>query len=147
MEIIEIVEVKKYSEEVIDSFQNLLPQLSVNYKSFDRSNLEAIVKSESTRLFVACDSTSLNKIVGTYTLVIIKIPMGTIIRIEDVVVGDERRGEGIGKKMMQHAIDIVKSIGVNKIELTSHPSRIEANKLYQSLGFTKIDTNVYRYKI
>jgi ribosomal protein S18 acetylase RimI-like enzyme len=69
------------------------------------------------------------------------------MRIEDVVVDEKRRGEGIGKKMMIHAIEYAKKTGVTKIELTSHPSRVEANKLYRSLEFSLIETNVYRLTI
>jgi len=144
---IEIVEVVKTSKNILDSLQKLLPQLTKNYKSFDQNNLEEILGSDCTRLFIARDQLSENHIVGTYTLVIFQIPTGSTMRIEDVVVDEKYRGRGIGKKMMHHAINIAKSTGAAKIELTSHPPRIEANKLYQSLGFRKIETNVYRYEI
>ena len=143
---IEIVEVETSSKEIVDALQKLLPQLSSNYKTFDYLDLEEIVRSDSTRLFIALDSASENQIIGTYTLVFFRTPLSKIIRIEDVIVDKNRRGQGIGKWMMNHAIAYAIKIGVSKIELTSHPLRIEANKLYQSLGFKKIDTNVYQYK-
>ncbi|MBA2537612.1 MAG: GNAT family N-acetyltransferase, partial [Actinobacteria bacterium] len=31
------------------------------------------------------------------------------------------------------------------VELTSHPSREAANRLYERLGFERRKTNVYRY--
>ncbi len=144
---IQIIEVKKTSAKILTSLQHLLPQLTADFKSFDMSNLEEIVDSDSTLLFIAIDLSSEDQIVGTYTLVSFRIPTGYTIRIEDVIVDEKRRGEGIGKKMMHHAINFVKNTGATKIELTSHKSRIEANKLYLSLGFKKIETNVYRYKI
>ena len=143
---IEIVEVKEESPEILTTLQNLLPQLTSSFKSFEMSDLKEIVDSKIVHLYIAIDRLSTDQIVGTYTSVIFRIPTGNTIRIEDVIVDENRRGEGIGKKMIQHAVDIAKSAGVNKIELTTHEWRIEANKLYQSLGFTKIDTNVYRYK-
>lgn len=144
---IKIVEVEKISKNILESLQKLLPQLSTNYKSFDHNDLGEILNADSTRLFIACDSAAENEIVGTYTLVIFRIPTSKTIRIEDVIVDEKRRGKGIGKAMMNHAMKFAKNAGIDKIELTSHPSRIEANKLYQSLGFTKIDTNVYRIRI
>jgi ribosomal protein S18 acetylase RimI-like enzyme len=105
------------------------------------------LNSGSTRLFVALDLTSGKEIVGTYTLVIFRIPTGKILRIEDVIVDEKNRGKGIGRFMMKHAINFAKKEVITKIELTSHPSRFEANKLYQSLGFAKIDTNVYCLRI
>ena len=144
---IKILEVDKASVGILKSMKKLLPQLTTNYKSFDQNNLEEIVKSEATRLFVAHDLTSNKEIVGTYTMVIFRIPTGNIMRIEDVIVDEERRGEGIGKKLMIHAIDYAKKSAVTKIELSSHPSRVAANKLYRSLDFQRIETNVYRYMI
>jgi ribosomal protein S18 acetylase RimI-like enzyme len=131
----------------VTSLQYLLPQLTTHYKSFDLNDLQEIVDSDSTLLFIAIDLSSEDQIVWTYTLVSFRIPTGYTIRIEDVIVDENRREEGIGKKMMHHAINFAKNTGATKIELTSHKSRIEANKLYLSLGFKKIETNVYRYKI
>jgi GNAT superfamily N-acetyltransferase len=142
-----IVEVEKSSKKILESLQKLLPQLTINYKSFDKNNLEEIVRSESTRLFIAADPASGNEVIGSYSLVIFRIPSGNCVRIEDVIVDENRRGQGIGKQLMNHAIAYAKNTGINKIELTSAPSRIEANKLYQTLGFTQIETNVYRLNI
>jgi ribosomal protein S18 acetylase RimI-like enzyme len=147
MDSMKIVEVEKVSTNIVDALQKLLPQLTTKYKSFDRSNLAEILNSGSTRLFVALDLTSGKEIVGTYTLVIFRIPTGKILRIEDVIVDEKNRGKGIGRFMMKHAINFAKKEVITKIELTSHPSRFEANKLYQSLGFAKIDTNVYCLRI
>jgi len=133
--------------EIVSALKHLLPQLTKNFKSFHLNELKEIVESDSTRLFIAVDRSSGDEIVGTYTFVMFRIPTGKILRIEDVIVDERRRGKGIGKLMMNHAIILAKNEGSIKIELTSHPSRVEANKLYKSLDFTKIDTNVYRLKI
>jgi ribosomal protein S18 acetylase RimI-like enzyme len=143
---IEIVEVKKPSTNVIHALQRLLPQLTTNYKSFDRHDLEEILDCDNTRLFIAIDRDSENQIVGTYSLVIFRISTGKIIRIEDVIVDESRRGEGLGRTMMNHALQFAKNTGYDKIELYSHPTRIAANKLYQSMDFKIMKANVYRYK-
>ena len=36
---------------------------------------------------------------------------------------------------------------VDKLMLTSHPSRIAANNLYRSIGFEQYETNMYRLKL
>jgi len=146
MDTINIVEVDRASKNIFESLKKLLPQLTTNFKPFDHEYLEEIVGSDSTRLFIAQDSVSDNYIVGTYAMVIFYIPTGSIARIEDVIVDELYRGKGIGRMMMEHAINYIKKRGITKIELTSHPSRIAANSLYQTLGFTRIETNVYRYK-
>jgi len=78
--------------------------------------------------------------IGTYD-----IPSGTKVWIEDVVVDESHRGEGIGRQLTLFAIDFAKSKGYKTLELTSRPSRIAANQLYRTLGFTLRETNVYRY--
>jgi ribosomal protein S18 acetylase RimI-like enzyme len=82
-----------------------------------------------------------------FTLATCRIPSGLKIWIEDVVVDEAHRGEGLGRKMMLHAIEYCKTLGAKTIELTSRPARIEANRLYQKLGFIQYETNVYKYQL
>jgi len=81
------------------------------------------------------------------TLTTYNIPTGTKFLIEDVVIDETQRGKGFGKELMLHAIRFAESIGAKTIDLTSRPYRIAANQLYQDLGFTRRDTNVYRYQV
>lgn len=64
--------------------------------------------------------------------------------LEDVVVDSDYRGKGIGRELTQKLIGIAKKRKARYIDLTSKPVRIAANKLYQSLGFKKRETNCYR---
>ena len=45
---------------------------------------------------------------------------------------------------MKHAIEYAQECGALCIDLTSRPSRMEANEMYQKMGFEKRETNVYR---
>jgi ribosomal protein S18 acetylase RimI-like enzyme len=71
-------------------------------------------------------------------------PTGGKAWIEDVVVDENFRGQGLSKLLVLHAIEFVKSQHIPLLMLTSNPSRIAANKLYQSMGFERKETNVYR---
>jgi ribosomal protein S18 acetylase RimI-like enzyme len=44
------------------------------------------------------------------------------------------------------ALDLARQQGARSIDLTSRASRVEANRLYQQLGFQLRDSNVYRYR-
>ena len=44
-------------------------------------------------------------------------------------------GQGLSKQLVTHAVRFVKEQGIPLIMLTSNPTRIAANKLYQKLGF------------
>lgn len=137
-----ISEVDKVNDYVLNAIENLIPQLSSTSKIPSKTDLETIVNSNSTYLFIAEEN---NNILGALTLVFNKIPTGEKAWIEDVVVDKLARGKGVGKSLTQFAIDYAISKGVTKIDLTSSPERIAANKLYQKLGFKKRTTNVYRY--
>jgi len=57
--------------------------------------------------------------------------------IEDVVVDEKHRGGGIGKEMMQYAMDICKQNFCYKVCLSSNLKRDSAHRFYESLGFLK----------
>ena len=83
-------------------------------------------------------------LVGMATLLINRIPTGTIGLVEDVVVTEKYQGKGAGKKLMQYLIQVAKERNLKQLDLTSRRSRTEANRLYQKLGFDYRETNNYR---
>jgi ribosomal protein S18 acetylase RimI-like enzyme len=126
-------------QKVIHHFIDLL--VSTPY-ALSQETLMALVASENSHLFLAYDDSE--NIVGMLTVGIYYSPTGKKAWIEDVVVDDIYRGQGIGEKLMQHAIEFVKIKDVSLLMLTSHPSRIAANKLYPRVGFNIRETNVYK---
>jgi ribosomal protein S18 acetylase RimI-like enzyme len=137
-----IKELKSVNDDILEAFKNLIPLLAPTSALPTRKDLETIINSGSTKLFIAEEG---DDIIGTLTLVFNKIPTGEKAWIEDVVVSKNIRGKGVGKSLTQFAIDYALNKGVKKIDLTSSPERIAANNLYQKLGFRKRETNVYRY--
>lgn len=129
------------TDQVVAAFRKLIPQLAPDCALPTKQDIEAIVNSGTTVLFIAEED---QNILGTLSLVFTKIPTGDKIWIEDVVVDNSARGKGIGKKLMQFSIEYVKSKNNKSINLTSSPDRIAANNLYQNLGFKQRETNVYR---
>ncbi|TXE09146.1 GNAT family N-acetyltransferase [Gelidibacter salicanalis] len=129
------------TDEVVEAFANLIPQLAPGCQLPTKGDLEAIVNSNQTLLFMAEEH---NEILGTMTLVVNKIPTGDKVWIEDVVVDKSARGKGVGVKLIQFSIDYAKTEKLMSINLTSSPERIAANQLYQKLGFVQRETNVYR---
>lgn len=131
------------SEELIEAFARLTPQLSSSSPPPDRETLAEIVRSEATDLFVARHG---ERIVGSLTLVMFRIPTGVRAWIEDVVVDDAARGQGVGRLLNEAAVRHALRRGAITVDLTSRPSREAANRLYARLGFEARQTNVYRYK-
>ena len=87
------------------------------------------------------------EIAGMLTVGIYHSPTGGKAWIEDVVVDEKYRGQGLSKQLVTHAVRFVKEQGIPLIMLTSNPTRIAANKLYQKLGFEQKQTNVYRMNL
>ena len=142
---IKISELKEGSAEVLASINKLLPQLSPSAQQISMDRLLELINSDSTLLFLGIDDDG--QILGMLSLIILKIPTGNKAWIEDVVVDVKSRGKGLGKSLMDHALERAKILGVKSIDLTSRPSRESANKLYQSLRYKIRETNVYRYKV
>ena len=63
------------------------------------------------------------------------------------VVASSARRRGVGAALNAAAIAEARRRGAITVELTSHPARAAANRLYQRMGFVVRDTNVYRYSI
>jgi ribosomal protein S18 acetylase RimI-like enzyme len=60
-----------------------------------------------------------------------------------MIVDESVRGKGIGKALVLYLLEIAKARGAKSVALTSNPGRISANRLYQSLGFKRRETNAY----
>ncbi len=104
--------------------------------------LNAIFKSTDTHVFFAFDDN--NTAVGMITLAIYDLCTGRKAWVEDVVVDDKYQGKGIGRLMMDFIIEFARNEKANVLMLTSRPSRIAANILYQKTGFKQKETNVYQ---
>ena len=141
---IKIFEITEAYDETLDAVNRLLPQLSKSSKLINRSTLQKLSNSECTRLYVAKED---DIIFGMLSLVVFSIPTGTKAWIEDVVVDERARGKGVGRELMNHALNVAKELGAKSADLTSRPSREAANKLYQAIGFEGRETNVYRFSI
>ena len=130
------------TEQLVERLQAILGQLSASAAPTARQIAE-IVASPGTRLLVARDGDG--EVVGTLTLVLSRISTGMLARLEDVVVDDRARRQGVGEALVSAAMRLAGDAGARKLELTCRPHRDEANRLYRRLGFTLRDTNVYRY--
>ena len=139
---VQIAEATEVTEELVEAFVRLIPQLSTSSTPTPRAELEEIVGSDATVLFLALDGDG--RIVGSLTLAVFRIPTGFRAWIEDVVVDDSARGAGVGEALVGAAVDRSRSLGAKTVDLTSRPSRESANRLYVRLGFESRSTNVYR---
>jgi ribosomal protein S18 acetylase RimI-like enzyme len=140
---VEVQAVHQVTDELVDAAGRLLTQLSRSAAPIDAEGLARIAGHQATTLFVARRQ---DVIVGMLTLVTFPLPSGLRARIEDVVVDQDARGQGVGTALTMAAIDQARAQGARSIDLTSRASRVAANRLYQELGFQLRESNVYRYQ-
>ena len=138
-----IIEIKTYSPEYHEAMQRFLNQLTTSPMVLTESMFHQLLASENSHLFFIMKD---EQIAGMLTVGIYYSPTGGKAWIEDVVVDETFRGQGLSKQLVAHAIEFVKSQQIPLLMLTSNPKRIAANKLYQAMGFERKDTNVYRMK-
>jgi ribosomal protein S18 acetylase RimI-like enzyme len=140
--VIEIV--TAVTDEVVVAFGRLIPQLSSSSPAPGPDELAAIVDDPSSVLYLARMD---GRIVGSLTLALYQIPTGLKAWIEDVVVDEAARGQGIGEALNAAALDEARRRGAKDVSLTSRPAREAANRLYQRLGFRPYETNLYRFHL
>ncbi|WP_180901326.1 GNAT family N-acetyltransferase [Martelella soudanensis] len=100
-----------------------------------RDAFEAIKASASNTLYVAELD---DMIVGTFQTTYIRTLTGrggATLTIEAVQTHPEWRGRGIGRKMIETAIDEARIEGCRLVQLMSNASRKDAHRFYERLGF------------
>ena len=139
----EIQELHNYTQAQFEDLTQLMTELS-DRVNFTQSDLMLVLRDCNCHLYVILDG---EHIVGCTTLCIFHSPTGTKASIEDVVVSSAYRGQHLGKQLMEYVLEQAKAFAPIELHLTSNPMRVAANKLYQSIGFQKKETNCYQMTI
>lgn len=142
-----IEKVSEFSTELYQAICDLVPQLGAHKVIPTQDEVAALLNSEASTLLIARYPDAESKIVGILTISIYRVPTGVRSIVEDVIVDTSMRRRGIAKALMQAAIEIARDAGANGVSLTSNSQRVEANLLYQNMGFAKRETNAYFYKL
>ena len=139
---VQVEVLRDVTDEVVEAFGRLLPQLSASAAPLDLQSLGAIIEAPAnTQLIARSDGV----ISGALTLVMFPIPTGLRAWIEDVVVDESARGQGIGEALSLEALRLAREAGARTVDLTSRPSREAAGRLYQRVGFTERESRLYRF--
>lgn len=138
-----IVEITTYTKEYHEAMQRFLDQLTSSPMTLSEEMFKQLLASENSHLFFLFQE---EQVAGMLTVGTYYSPTGGKAWIEDVVIDQTFRGQGLSKLLVAHAIQFVKAQNIPLLMLTSNPKRIAANKLYQAMGFGRKETNVYRMK-
>lgn len=138
--------VKDLNEDLLKAINSLLVHLNLSSEELSREDLESMINASSNRLIIAKEKDS-GKIIGMITLIVYRIPFIKKGVLEDFVVDPQYRGKGIGKNLIDSALNIARSENLKYVDLTSKPEKEAANNLYHRMGFDKRGTNVYRVNL
>lgn len=139
---IDIFEATSCKPEYVAAVNRLLLQLCSSPCEMSAELLQNLVNEPNSRLLLlTVDGEVMGMCmctVGFYTS-----PTGRKAWIEDVVVDAQCRGLHLGERLVTSAVSFAEREGFNTLMLTSRPSRVAANRLYQKVGFERKETNVY----
>ena len=139
----EIQELHNYTQAQFEDLKQLIAELS-DRVNLTQTDLMLVLKDSNSHLYVILES---EHIIGCATLCVFHSPTGTKASIEHVVVSSAYRGQHLGKQLMEYVLEQAQAYAPIELHLTSNPMRVAANKLYQSLGFQKKETNCYQMAI
>lgn len=130
-----------FSSDTNEQIHSLFEQLNASI-----TQLQAIevTKTDET-IFMACWYE--NRIVGMAIMATYKVISGHKGIIEDVVVNEKFRGNGIGKRLVQMLLEEARKLHLSEILLFSGHHRKAAIHLYKSLGFKLKDSGLYHLQL
>ncbi len=135
-----IEELRRNTQAHFEELKGLMGELSERI-TLSQLDLMRVLRDSNSHLYVIIDD---GHIIGCATLCVFYSPTGAKASIEDVVVASSHRGQHLGRRLMEFVIKEAEKYGPIELQLTSKPSRVEANRLYQAMGFQRKETNVYR---
>jgi ribosomal protein S18 acetylase RimI-like enzyme len=136
--------ISNYTDRIYEAVLKLLPQLDPDISLPSKDLFQNMLSSEGISFFIA--ENEAGEIGGMLTLVSYLNVTGKKFWIEDVVVDNAFRGQGLGEQLIIAALEHAITVGAKEVKLTSRPFREAANQLYLKMGFVRYETNVYKYK-
>ena len=136
-----VEQLKKADPQALEELTALAHALHCDVRMPEAADLEAMTQDKNTILMVVRED---GRIIGMATLYIIQKLGRRSASMEDVIVEEGHRGQGLGTRLVSALIEEGKKRGIGSISLTSRAERVAAHKLYESLGFAKRDTDVFK---
>jgi len=127
----------------IDDFEPVLRLLRQLWpdRGLDRGALEDVFRHNLGRgdQYYLC-AVSGKELLGFCSLSVRKSlwGQGLLGYVDELVVDESRRGEGIGGMLLQRSLELAKNDGCSRVELDSAFHREEAHRFYEKHGFKSI---------
>jgi ribosomal protein S18 acetylase RimI-like enzyme len=119
-------------------------------KARDAADVEALLKllsedAEVTALDAPTFVVETNGVVvGMVTLCVFTTLTGSKAYLDHLAVAPEWRRRGIGRMLIEYAIEEARAAGASRIDLTANATKQAGHALYRSLGFRERETSNFR---
>lgn len=138
------MEIRKFTINDLDDVFELLNQLYENklkYESFREIYISKL-NDENSYYIVATEN---DKVIGVLTSELqVKLHRAKKQSfVEDLIVDKDYRNKGVGKALLQNAVDYAKNNDCEVIELTSYIDNENAHRFYENNNFIK---HSYKFK-
>ncbi len=140
-----MITIREATEKDIPCILELYRQLTITTSPTEQNysaNLDVYQRAFSKiKAFTGCEllvAEEISEVVGTIVLIIVPnlshkaLPWAAV---ENVVVDERYRRQGIGRLLMDYATARAREAGCYKIQLISDKRRTEAHKFYRTLGY------------
>lgn len=129
------------TDEVAEAIARLIPQMTVNkVQPLTKGRLAKIISSGTVVVIARVDGV----IAGTGVLGKVDQLVGTKYWLEDIVVDQAYRSQGVARAIVKQLMALVPA-ELYSVNLSSKASRPEAQAWYQRLGFD-LSSNIYRLR-
>lgn len=144
------IDVRPARPEDIDACAGLLAQLFsqehefVPEASLQLEGLSMIVGNPESGTIFVCDKDGV--VIGMVSLLLtVSTALGRkVALLEDMVVAKDSRGQGIGSRLLDHAIDWAAHQGLGRITLLTDHDNLRAQHFYESRGFSRSTMVAFR---
>jgi ribosomal protein S18 acetylase RimI-like enzyme len=126
----------------VEQINALIRQLSENLTPLERRDIVNVIREEKTAVIVARSENG--TVIGIATIFIQELLSGRTAFVEDVVVDEAHRRQGIGEALMEQLHAFAKAAGAKVVKLTSGRHRTAAHALYRKLGYTEKDSTPFQ---
>lgn len=138
---IQLLQAQELTDNLQDQISSLYTQLNAQIK---QRPLDEILEAENN--VIVCIAKDGKKIIATALLSYYKVISGFRGMIEDVVVDEHYRGQGLGRKITEHILQEAKEMGIDEVLLFTGHHRKAAIKLYTGLGFELRKSGIYNIR-
>lgn len=132
-------------EEITPEVESAIVELFAELTDFPPANVTDVLGRENAAYIAVCWDD--NRPIAMASMAMYEVISGRKAWIEDVVVSQQYRRQGIGELLTSKLIEQAKKLGVQTILLFSNPKREQAHRLYKRMGFTEKKSTLFSMDI